>query len=84
MINKQILSDPTVQKAVAVGTSALGAANALDAIQVGLGIAGVLAGLVLTVLIIRKTLVETKILKDKEERRKRRAIKRGLTRRADD
>jgi len=73
---KELVSDPTVATVIATGTGTMGVVTALDMIQVGLGIAGVIVGVIVGIItarqqwaLFKKTKLETRIIRKKENER---------------
>lgn len=73
---KELVSDSTIAKVIATGTTTVGAATALDMIQVWLGLLGVTVGIIVGIITIRqqwalykKTKLETKIIRQQENER---------------
>ena len=66
-----VLSSPKVAATVASATAGSGLASWMDLLNDGLGLVAITAGIVLTSILIRKHLFEFKMMKEREQTRRR-------------
>ena len=66
-----VLSSPKVAATVASATAGSGLASWMDLLNDGLGLVAIISGIVLTSILIRKHLFEFKMMKEREQSRRK-------------